>query len=172
MMKRVALIILALSLVLTGCASNTKNGVELLEAQKYEEAKEVFQKDIDKKKRLDEAYRGLGIACFELKEYEEAAKAFEAALKNEAEETASICAFLGACYMELEDYNKALDIYKKALTKENISKELKQEVQFNLIAVYEKLVDWEAAKKQVELYVKEYPEDTRVNKEADFLETR
>ena len=72
----------------------------------------------------------------------------------------------------MEDYNKALDIYKKALTKENISKELKQEVQFNLIAVYEKLVDWEAAKKQVELYVKEYPEDTRVNKEADFLETR
>ena len=172
MTKRIAVIILALSLVLTGCAGNVKDGVKLLEAKKYEEAKEVFQKDIDKKKQLDEAYRGLGIACFELQDYEGAVKACEAALANEAEETPSICAFLGASYMEQKNFDKALDIYKKALSKENISKELKQEVQFNLIAVYENLADWDAAKKQVELYVKEYPEDTRVNKEADFLETR
>ena len=49
---------------------------------------------------------------------------------------------------------------------------LKQEIQYNLIAVYEKMANWDAAKKQMDKYIEAYPEDSRVEKEAEFLETR
>ena len=171
-MKKFGLVLLICLLFLTGCKGNIKDGVAFLEAEKYEEAIQVFLEDIDKKKNLDEAYHGLGIAYFELEQYKEALDAFELALKAEAEETPTMCVFMGACYVELEEYDKALDVYEKALGKEDIAKELKQEVEFNMIGLYETMGNWEAAKTQMERYVKDYPEDTRVEKEADFLETR
>lgn len=171
-MKKFGLIMMASLLLLTGCNGNVKDGVAFLEAEKYEEAIEVFREDIDKNKNLDEAYHGLGIAYFELGQYEDALEAFELALKHEAEETPAMCAFMGACYLEKEELSKALDVYEKALSKDEISKELKQEIEYNLIGIYEDMGNWEAAKAQMERYVKAYPEDTRVEKEADFLETR
>lgn len=159
-------------LLLTGCAGNIKDGVTLLKEGKYEEAVEAFQKDVDKERNLDEAYRGLGIAYFELKEYESAAEAFEMALKNETKETAIIYSFLGACYMELEKYDLALDSYEKALTQKDLTEEMKQEIQFNLIALYENMGNWDAAKKQLKKYAELYPDDSRIEKETDFLEMR
>jgi tetratricopeptide (TPR) repeat protein len=172
MKKTAIIVILILSIFLVGCTNNVTEGVVLLEAEKYEEAKEMFQKDIEREKRLDEAYHGKGIACFELGEYEEAANAFLKALEHGEKETPSIYGFVGACYMEMGEYEKALDTYEKALSMEKITEELKQEIEFNKIAAYEYLGNWEAAKKQMDKYVKAYPNDDRVEKEADFLETR
>lgn len=172
MKKWILAVVLAGTFVLTGCAANVKSGVESLEAGKYEEAKESFKKDIEKEKNLDEAYRGLGIACFELEEYEEAIEAFELAVENETEETATLYSMMGACYMEVGENEKALDVYTKALSVETITDEMKQEIQYNLIAVYENMADWDAAKEQMESYREAYPDDSRVDKESDFLETR
>ena len=169
-MKKI--VILITLLLLTGCAGSMKNGVELLEAGKYDAAVEVFQKDIKKKRNLDEAYRGLGIAYFELEDYEAAVEAFELALEHETKETAVCCSFLGASYLETEDYDKALDVYERGLACKDLTEELEQEIQFNLIAVYERMGNWDAAKKQMDKYVKKYPNDSRVEKEAEFLETR
>ena len=171
-MKKIVLVMLVLSLLLTGCVGNIKDGIALIEEEKYEEAIKVFQLDIEKERNLGEAYRGLGIAYFELQKYEEAVEAFQSALNHEEEETATICSLMGACYMELEEYEKVLDVYGKALSKEDITEELKQEIQFNLIAVYERMGNWEAAKSQVQKYKLAYPNDTRVDKEAEFLESR
>jgi len=162
----------ALLLLLTGCAGNIKDGVALLEEGKYEAAVEAFEKDVKKGRNLDEAYRGLGIAYFELKDYETAVEAFELAIQNETKETAVFCSFMGASYLETEDYDKALDAYERALSCEDLTEELEQEIQFNLIAVYENMANWDAAKKQMDKYVKQYPDDSRVEKEAEFLETR
>ncbi len=159
-------------LMLTGCAGNIKEGVLLLEQEQYQEAKEMFEKDIRQERNLDEAYRGAGIACFELEEYEQAAEYLNLALKYEADETATIFALLGASYIELAQYQEAQDAYKKALDKEDITGAQKQEIMYNLIAVYEYMGDWEAAKAQMADYQKAYPEDTRVENEAGFLETR
>lgn len=164
--------VFALLLLLTGCAGNIKDGVALLEAGKYEEAVEAFEKDVKKERNLDEAYRGLGIAYFELEDYEAAAEAFELAQKHEAEETAVFCSFLGASYLEKEEYDKALDAYERGLACEDLTEKLEQEMQFNLIAVYEHMGNWDAAKKQMDKYVEKYPDDSRVEKEAEFLETR
>ena len=169
-MKKI--VILITLLLLTGCAGSMKNGVELLEAGKYDAAVEVFQKDIKKKRNLDEAYRGLGIAYFELEDYEAAVEAFELALEHETKETAVFCSFLGTSYLETEDYDKALDVYERGLACKDLTEELEQEIQFNLIAGYERMGNWDAAKKQMDKYVKKYPNDSRVEKEAEFLETR
>lgn len=171
-MKKRMLTFAFVLLLLTGCTGNIKNGVLLLEEEKYEEAIEAFKADIDKERNLDEAYRGAGIACFELEQYEEAVEYLGLALENEAEQTAVLFSMLGASYIELEEYDKALDAYESALAKEDLTKEQKQEIEFNLIAVYEYMGNWEAAKKQVEKYVEAYPEDARADKEAEFLETR
>ena len=171
-MKKKILGAIVLLGLLTGCGGNIKDGVALLEQEKYEEAIAVFQEDVKKEKNLDEAYRGIGIAYYELEQYEEAADALESALNHEAKETATFFGMLGACYMQLETYDKALDAYQNALKQEDITDTLKQEIQYNLIAVYEYAGDWEEAKKQAEKYVKSYPDDTRMEDEAKFLETR
>lgn len=171
-MKRNIWAIPVILLLLTGCAKNIESGVLLLEEEKYEEAIEVFQADIEKGKHLDEAYRGIGLAYFEMEEYQEAAEALEFALKNGAKKGATLYGVLGACYMEQELYEKTVDAYKKALKQKDITGELKQEIEYNLIGIYEKMYDWDKAKKQAEKYVEDYPDDARVDKEAEFLETR
>lgn len=172
MKKIVSYVLVGVLLLTVGCTSNIKEGVALLEEKKYEEAKVAFQADIEKEKNLEDAYQGLGIACFELQDYENAAKAFELALENGTEENATIYCFLGATYIELESYEKALKSYEKALKDEDITNERKQEAWFNMIIVYENMGNWEDAKKLMEKYKKAYPDDTRIEKEADFLETR
>ena len=171
-MKKIGIIIATIVMCLCGCADYIEDGTSYLKKGQYEKAIKAFQNEIDDEGSLDQAYRGLGIAQFELGNYETALEAFESALENKATETAEICSLMGACYMKLENYEKAIEIYEKALTKKNMTKELKQEVQFNLIAAYEFTGNWEAAKAKMELYVEQYPDDTRVDKEADFLETR
>lgn len=170
--KKNIVFFMALLFILTGCAGNIKDGVSLLQEGKYEKAVEMFQKDVSKERNLDEAYRGLGIAYFELKDYEAAVEAFEFALKHETKETAVLYSFLGASYLETEAYEKALDTYERALASKDLTGELEQEIQFNLIAVYENMGNWDAAKKQMKMYVDKYPDDSRVEKEAEFLETR
>lgn len=171
-MKKRVIGLMIMLVILTGCAGNVKDGVELLNGEKYEEAIAVFEEDVKRGKNLGEAYRGIGNAYFALEQYEEAIEAFGAALKNETKETATIYGVMGACYMKLESYEKALDMYKKALKMKDITDELEQEIQYNLIAIYEYTGDWEAAKKQAKKYVKAYPDDGRIEKEAEFLETR
>lgn len=170
-MKRIVGLFVAL-LLLTGCGRNIKDGVSMLEEGKYDAAVEAFEKDVKKERNLDEAYRGLGIAYFELEDYDAAVEAFEKAVQNGTKETAVFFGFLGASYLKNEDYDKALDAYERALVCDDLTAELEQEIQFNLIALYENMGNWDAAKKQMDKYVKKYPDDSRVEKEAEFLETR
>lgn len=165
-------VVLTVVFALVGCTNNIESGLGALEVEDYNKAVTYFQSEIERGKNLDEAYRGLAIGYFELEEYENAIEAFELALKNETEETATLYAMMGACYIEMGEDEKALDIYTKALAIGDITEELEQEIQYNLIAVYENMADWDAAKKQMEKYEKAYPDDSRVDKEADFLETR
>ena len=47
-----------------------------------------------------------------------------------------------------------------------------QEMRYNEVVCYEKLADWENAKQNASEYLIEYPEDTAMEREAEFLETR
>ncbi len=165
-------LLLAISSVLLGCASNIKDGIAYLEEEKYEAAIACFEKDIEEEKNLDEAYRGAGIAWYELGDYEKAVDCLEHALENKAEKTATVYSLMAAGCLQLEDYQSALDYYRDALQMKDCTKEMEQEILFNEIAIYQKLGDWEILKEKAAAYAEKYPEDNRMEKTIEFLETR
>lgn len=151
---------------------NTKEGAAFLEEGKYEEAITCFEKDIADEKHLEEAYRGMGIAYFELEDYANAITNFQLVLEQEeAEETASLYNMMAVSYLKQNELQKALESYQKALEFE-CTEEMKQEILFNEIAIYQELSEWEVLKEKVAAYVASYPDDTRMDKTVEFLETR
>jgi len=173
MMKKFRwILLLAISSLLLGCTANIKDGVAYLEGENYEAAIECFEKEIAEKKNLGEAYRGLGIARYELGDYDTAVDSFENALANKAEATATIYSLMAASYLQMKEYETALDYYSDALKMKECTEEMKQEILFNEIAIYQKLGDWEILKEKVAAYVENYPEDDRMEKTVEFLETR
>lgn len=165
--------VLLLMILLTGCGKNPyKEGMEQLEAGQYKEAEVNFKKAVEKEKNLADSCRGLGIACFEQKDYEGARKALKQALKEGTEKTGTIYNLLGACELELGNYEEALSCYEKGLEAEGNSKALKQEMEYNAIVAYEGMEDWEQAKERLAKYTDKYPKDEEAKKEAEFLETR
>ena len=169
-LKRMIPLLLA-GMLLTGCGPYAK-GADHLEKGEYEQAEEAFTKAIDKKENLAESYRGLGIALWEQKEYEACVNALKAALENGGKETAAIDSMIANCAMELGNYPEAVQFYVLGINGEGASDELMQEMEFNLIAAYEKQGELELAKEKLAEYVKKYPDDEKAAKEALFLETR
>ena len=172
-MKRIRwIIIFVAACMFIGCSSNIKDGIAYLEEENYQEAISCFETDIAEKKNLGDAYRGMGIAQYELERYHEAIDSFENALGNNEQPTATIYTLMATSYLQLEEYESALEYYKKALEMEDCTEELKQEILFNEIAILQELSDWETLKEKVADYIKAYPEDNRMDKTAEFLETR
>lgn len=159
-------------LLLGGCADPVGTGTEYLEEGKYEEAAEEFQKAAEDNKNTGEAYRGLGIAKWELEDYEGAREAFVKALENDSEKTGTIYNFIGCCDLKLDNPSSALNYFNLGLDFEGNSEELNQEIRFNIIAAYEQTGDWESARTKLKEYLEDYPEDTEAQKEMEFLETR
>ncbi len=174
-MKRISGIVtlLLLGFLLAGCAGHEyKDGIKSLENDNYEEAVEYLEKAVEKEINTGDASRGIGIAKWEMEDFEGAFKAFEEALQNGAEETAALYNMMGACKLKLGDPASAVSYYEKGLSLGDCSEEMAKEMKFNIIAAYEKLKDWENAKAVLSEYVSEYPEDAQAAKEAEFLETR
>lgn len=174
MRKRYILtVLLILSFLLTGCGKNPyRAGIKALEDGEYSKAVTEFQEAIEEEKNLADSYRGLGIAQWEEEEYEASYQAFEQALLEGTEKTATIYSLMGNCAMETEQYAKAVEAYETALTMKDISEELIKETEFNLIAAYEYAGEVDAAKEKAAAYIEKYPEDEEVVREAEFLETR
>ncbi|MBQ8559553.1 MAG: tetratricopeptide repeat protein [Tyzzerella sp.] len=172
-MKKIILgLLLVATCLMMGCAANIKEGITYLEEEKYEEAIKCFEKDIKEKKNLGEAYRGMAIAQYEMGQYNDAIDSFENALKNETEETATIYSLMAASCLQIGEYENALDYYARALKIEDCTEEMKQEILYNEIAAYQELGDWDTLKEKVASYVESYPDDDRMDKTAEFLETR
>lgn len=114
----------------------------------------------------------MGLVYWEQQKYEEARNAFQKALNAGTEKTGTLYNLLASCEMQLGDYQSALNHYNLGLQSEGNSAELTQEMEFNQIAAYEKLYDWESAKAKIEEYIAKYPDDEAAKKEAEFLRTR
>lgn len=172
-MRKVCIIITTLlACLLVGCANPVEDGVKQLEEKKYEKAIESFEKAIEKEKDVAEAYKGIGIAYFEQKDYEKAQEAFESSLQESGEGTPELYEFLVVCNMEAEDYDGALNYLRLGIANEDADPKLLQEMRFNEIVVYEKLLDFDTAKAKMKSYIADYPDDEAAKKEAEFLETR
>lgn len=166
-------VVLLMMAVLTGCGDKSyEEGMEQLKSGQYKEAEKNFKQAVEKDENLADSYRGLGIACFEQKDYEEAKKAFERALEEGTKKTGTLYNFLGCCELEMGEHEAALSYYEKGLKEEGNSKKLIQEMEYNVIAAYEGMEEWDQAKEKLEDYLEKYPEDEEAAKEAEFLKTR
>ena len=150
-------IFMLLCLALTGCGAKAiEEGTTYLEDGNYKKAVTKFKEAVDKGQDTGEAYRGIGMAK----------------LDNGAEKTAALYNFLGSCELKLDNPKEALNYYNLGQECDDASKELMQEMKYNEIVAYEKLGKWENARTKLKEYVKDYPDDERGTKEAEFLETQ
>ena len=171
-MKKGILGLIVVTLLMTGCSSNIKDGVSYLEEGNYEKAITAFQFAINEEKNLGEANRGMALAYYELGQYMQAMEYFLEALENETEETASLYHLMGTSCMQYGDYENTLVYFDKVLLLEDCTDTMKKEMMFNKIVVYEQMMDWDSAKIAVDNYLNSYPDDEKAIKEAEFLETR
>ena len=140
------LVVVCTGVLLTACGNPSQKGVEYLEDGKYDQAIEQFEQAVDKKKNVGDAYRGIGIAKWEKKDYKGARKAFKKALENDAEKTGTIYNMIGNCDLKLGKAKEALNYYNLGLAQEDSGKKMKKEMQYNIIVAYEQMEDWESAK--------------------------
>jgi tetratricopeptide (TPR) repeat protein len=173
--------------LLTGCSSGTKSATEALEegdyaaaASQFEEAAQKAEKKEDYETATD-AYRGLGMAYYEQEEYENARTNLQKALDLGGTQTPVIYNMLGVCGMRLEDYGSARTAFETgiALASSAVSEseetdytETLKEMKFNRVICCEKSGDWAAAKEAAQEYMTEYPDDTDMQHEWEFLQTR
>lgn len=136
--------------------------------EQYEVAITGFKKLRDK---MPEAEYFLGDCYYKKQEYKKAIECFEAALGGDLEQDAGLVYNqLGNCYLALEEYETALGYFEQGLTIEGTvwSKPL----MYNQIIVLEKQQKYKEALQVCEKYLVSYPEDQKVLKEKEFLETR
>lgn len=152
----------------------SEEGIEYLKNGQYEEAIEQFGQAVEEEINVADAYRGIGLACWEQEDYEGARDAFQKALEQKTEQpfTGTIYNLLGICEMKLNNPASAKDYFQLGIGLKGNSAELDREMKYNLIVAFEQTGDWESAKAKLAEYTAEYPNDANALKEQQFLETR
>lgn len=188
----VCIVVLFAAFLLYGCGNNVKKGAQLLDEGEVEEAVSAFEQVLEDKGSSDlqmaEAYRGLGMCYYELKQFDKAQESLEKAVDAGGEETKVLYHLIGVCAMQQEDYAAALSAFEKGISlpdeqnkseKQDLSEEeltgqeeMIREMYFNRVVCYEKLYDWQQAYAAATEYLEHYPDDEQMQHEAEFLETR
>lgn len=186
------IIVVVAACFLTGCTNYEKDGMKAMNAGDYKLAVENFtqaaQKAEDKGKReaAAEAYRALGMAYYEKKDYQNVQESLQKALDLGGERSAEIYNIIAVSAMQQEEYESALKAFEEGISYASSSDavnapeskkgvdytELIQEMRYNQIICYEKLLDWENAKNTASDYIADYPNDDKVQREIEFLRTR
>ena len=161
------LAIFSAGLLLTACGNPSEKGVEYLEKGEYDQAVEQFEQAIEKNKNTGDAWRGIGIAKWEQKDYKGARNAFRKALDDNAEKTGTIYNLIGNCDLKLGKAKEALNYYNLGLEQDDVSKKMKKEMKYNIIVAYEKMEDWESAEVKLEEYLESYPNDKAAKDETE-----
>lgn len=163
----------------TGCAdiqeyfrNPLQEGLQYLKDKKYTEAVAAFEEAIEKEQEPGEAYRGIGLAYWEQEDYDKAEEALTNAILNGADKTGPTYNMLAVCDWKQQDLDGALQDFQTGIQCEPKTSVLRQEMQYNVICIYEEKRDWAKAKELMAEYVAAYPDDESVKKEAEFLQTR
>lgn len=124
-MKRTKLMMAAclLAIVLTGCSGKAdkyySEGVKNLDSESYAQAVECFQQGLETDQRLAENYRGLGIAYYELGDYESAVTMLKQSLEEMEEVndafTIDVYYYLAESYRARGELVRAAEAYTNLL---------------------------------------------------------
>ena len=77
---------------------------------------------------------------------------------------------MGLCYAKTGDYENALASFEQGLNVEGNA--YRQELSYNQIVAYENLGNFDTAKRLMQSYLEQYPDDERAQHEYEFLQTR
>ena len=180
--------------LLCGCANKVEEGADLLEKKDFEGAVKVFEQVLSDGKSSSvqeaEAYRGLGMAYFELGQYDKVGECLEKAVEAGGWKTPALYNLIGVSAMRQGDYTAALAAFEEGVAlpadggseqgafpwqEEKVAadySEVMREMRYNRIVCHEKMYDWQQAYLAATEYLEYYPDDEAVRHEAEFLETR
>lgn len=116
------------------------------------------------------AYYYLGKIYEEKKDYGNAAYDYAKYIEIDKNCSGEIYNKLAVCYVKTEKYEEAAEILEKGI-EEKKQPDLKK-MRRNLIAVYEKMTDFDKAYEVAKNYMTDYPDDKEIKKEYNFLSTR
>lgn len=133
----------------------------------YANAEKNLQKAVDEK--YDKALLELGQVYAAEGKTEEAKAAFESYMEKYPED-ASALNQLGEIALASEDYESAAVYFEKAL--DAAEKNDRQNIQRNLVMAYERTGAFDEALSAAKDYVSEFPNDEKMQKEYEFLQTR
>lgn len=154
-------------------AINTKSNMDpydkgrmLYHVGRYSEAVTELEK-VDAKSHADAALY-LGMTYEATGDYNYAASVYNTGMETST--NPALYNRLGLCQMKRGAYEEALQAFQKGLMCEDTS--LKQSLRFNEAVAYEYAGDFKTAKALMESYLKDYPNDTKAQREYQFLKTR
>lgn len=133
----------------------------------YEQARDLLEKARGTGEEgvvlyLGKTYEALGDMNY-------AASLYKTYLEKNAEDV-EIYNQLGLCQIKSADYEGALSTFDKGLSVENNS--IRQSLRYNEIVAYEYMANFKKATVLMESYLNDYPDDTKAQREYDFLKTR
>lgn len=134
----------------------------------YEEAIEIYDRMIGENPKEAMNYTLKEYCLYHAGDYEQAAQVYEEGYQQTGEE--SFLASLANLYVSIEEYEKALAIVKDS--DEKNAEDVKKELKFLEIVIYEKQQEYEAAYEKAVAFCEAYPEDEQGIRERDFLESR
>ena len=133
----------------------------------YEEAQKQLIGPVEAK--YEPAMALIGKVYLALEDYEHA-QAVYSQMQQEFGESAESFGGLALCAMQKGEYDTALTYISQGLALDDTSG--RQELAFQEIIVYEKMLDFETAKEKARAYAEQYPSDEAGQKEWTFLSTR
>jgi len=133
-------------------------GTVYLNMMKYKEAIPPLTKAVELNPENKEAYFYIGNAHEQLREFDKAAAAYEKYIASNPEDPGAAQKQLGLCYLELEDYPKAIVALNKTL--ESSPDEV--DTNLKLAQAYQKSEQYENAEMVFERLAKLVPEDAKI----------
>ena len=100
--------------------------------------------------------------------YDTARNALESAMDTDS--SSEVVSLLGQTYEQLGDYEAALTAFQSGIAMEG--NQIMQTLRFNEIVAYEYLGQFDQARLKMEEYLALYPDDSKAQREYEFLQTR
>lgn len=156
-------------------AKDEENQVYAAMIQYYQGTEEKALAALEELKKNNNILAGyyLGNIYLEKNEFEKAAECYELYINStekKAEFLGDVYGKLAQCYVNLSKYENAVILLEKAVATEK--GKMQKELQKNLVAAYEKNLQFDKALQTAKSYLETYPKDKKMKREYKFLKSR